>query len=74
MRERERREGARAWGWAGAPGVRGPGPGRAGPHRGTKIHDAHNHRSESNHTTKSETRLGKHAIKHDIRQKRYDLA
>jgi hypothetical protein len=55
-----------------APGARGPG--QAGPHRGTKTHDTHNHRSESNRETKSKTRLGKHAIKHDIRQKKYDSA
>jgi hypothetical protein len=54
--KRERREGARAWGGAGAPGARGPGLGRARPHRGTKTHDAHNHRSESNRETKSAMR------------------
>jgi hypothetical protein len=48
------------------------GQGRAGPHHGTKTHDAHNHRLESNRETKSKTRLGKHTIKHNIRQKKYD--
>jgi hypothetical protein len=48
MRERERREGARAWGRGRAPGACGPeqaGLGRAGSRRGAKTHDTHRHRS-----------------------------
>jgi hypothetical protein len=42
--ERDREEGACTWGGGGgAPGARGPGPGRAGSHRGSKSHDTHNH-------------------------------
>jgi hypothetical protein len=75
--KKERREGRH---------VHEEGQGRAGQGRaelgqaglgrtvGQKTHEAHNHRSESNRETKSETILGKHAIKHDIRQKKYDSA
>jgi hypothetical protein len=75
--KKERREGRH---------VHEEGQGRAGQGRaeigqaglgrtvGQKTHEAHNHRSESNRETKSETILGKHAIKHDIRKKKYDSA
>jgi hypothetical protein len=70
MREKKRREGAGAH--EEGQGARGAWakaePDWVGPHRGTKTHDTHNHRSESNREMKSETRLSTHAIKHDIRQ------
>jgi hypothetical protein len=51
MKERERREGARAWGRGRALGARGPGQAGSGwarPHRGSKSRSTHNHRSETN--------------------------
>jgi hypothetical protein len=63
-------------GGGGAPGARGPRPSRAGlgsvagrnPTART-ITDRN-----SNRGSKSETRQGEHAIKHDIRQKKYASA
>jgi hypothetical protein len=69
---KERQGEGGAHGEGRALGGRGPGPGRAGPHRGTKTHDTHNHGPEYNHETKSETILSKLVIKHDIKQKKYD--
>jgi hypothetical protein len=74
MKERERKEGARAWGRGSAPGACGPE--RAGLGRTAGQNPA------ARTTTvriliremKTKTRLGKHAIKHDIRQKKYDSA
>jgi hypothetical protein len=50
-------------GWVGLGHVVGP-----------KTHDTHNHRSEFDREPKSETRRDEHAIKHDIRQKKYASA
>jgi hypothetical protein len=67
MRERERE---------GAPGARGPGPSWArlghvtGQNPTTRTTTDRNSYRES----KSETRRGEHAIKHDIRQKKYASA
>jgi hypothetical protein len=48
-----------AWGRDRTPGAREPRPGRAGPHRGSKSHGTHNHRSEfkSWNETEQNTRL-----------------
>jgi hypothetical protein len=77
MRERERREGPQGGG-TGARDARARADraelGRAGSRRGAKTHDTHNHRSESDHEPKSKTRRDEHAIKHDIRQKKYASA
>jgi hypothetical protein len=71
MRERERREGARR-GDTGARGTPGQaGPGRAGSRARTVAHNTRDHRSDSNREPKSETRRDEHAIKHNIRQKKY---
>jgi hypothetical protein len=73
MREREARGGvARIGQDRGARARAGPScarPGRVASRRGSKSHDTHNHRSETDRETKFETRLDKHAIKHDIGQK-----
>jgi hypothetical protein len=65
-------EGGHAWG--GARGAR-PGPARAGLGRarsraGTEAHNTHDHWSESNCESKSETRRDGCAIKHHIRRKK----
>jgi hypothetical protein len=61
---------------AGGAGARAgrAGLGWAGLHRGSKSHGTHNQISESNREPKSETRRDEHAIKHDIRQKKYASA
>jgi hypothetical protein len=60
MREREAKGGGAHGKRQDARGERAKvGPDRVWPHRGTKTHDTHNHRSESNRETKSETRLSK---------------
>jgi hypothetical protein len=73
MRGKRPRRGARHGEGQGARGARAKaGPSWAGPHRGSKSRGTHNHRSESKSRNENQTRLGKHAIKHDIRQKKYD--
>jgi hypothetical protein len=52
----------------GAPGARGQGQAE------TEAHNTRDHRSETTRESKSETRRDKHAIKHDIRQKKYASA
>jgi hypothetical protein len=70
MRERERREGAQ-----GRHERQGcAGPGRAGSRAGIEAHNTRDHRSDSNREPKSVTRQDEHAIKHDIRQKKYASA
>jgi hypothetical protein len=69
--ERDREEGGAHGGGGGAPGARGPRPGRAAgrnPTARTTID------RNSNRGSKSETRRGEDAIKHDIRQKKYASA
>jgi hypothetical protein len=76
MRERERREGAPGAHQA-RPGQVRPGragSGRAGSRAGTEANNTRDHISDSNHEPKSETRRDEHAIKHDIRQKKYASA
>jgi hypothetical protein len=77
MRERERREGARAWGRGRALGARGPervGLGQAGLGRTAGQNPAARTTTDRNpiREMKTKTRLGTHVIKHDIRQKKYD--
>jgi hypothetical protein len=49
---------------AGAPGARGPG--WVTPW--VKTHDTHNHQTDSDRETKSQTGRDEHATNHDIRQ------
>jgi hypothetical protein len=55
-------------------------PGARGAHRaglgwaGMETHNAHDHLSETNSESKSKTRRGGRAIKHNIRQKKYASA
>jgi hypothetical protein len=79
MRGRDQGRGAHAWGVAGRQGRAGRGRaklGQAGPHRGSKPHGTHNHRSEFNsqskirNETKQHTRLNmtsdkRNMIQHD---------
>jgi hypothetical protein len=67
--EREARGGGRMGGGAGACGL-----GRAGSRRGSKSHDTHNHRSEIDRETKSETRLSKTHDKNTTLEKKYGSA
>jgi hypothetical protein len=52
----------------------GAGPGRAGSRARMEAHNTHDHGSESNCESKSETRRDEHAIKHNTRQKKYASA
>jgi hypothetical protein len=63
-------------GEAVAPGARRARLDRAGLGRGgrAEAHNTRDHRSETTCESKSETRRDKHAIKHDIRQKKYASA
>jgi hypothetical protein len=57
---KERQGEGRTWGGAGRQGrAAKAGLDRVGPQRGTKTHDTHNHRSESNREMKYETILSK---------------
>jgi hypothetical protein len=56
MRERKRREG-HAWGKGQGRQDARARAGQARSRRGSKSHDTHNRRSETNRETKSETRL-----------------
>jgi hypothetical protein len=67
MRERDQGRGARAWG-QGRQGRAG----RTGPGWVTsriKVHDTHNHQSESGREPKSETGRDEHTTNHDIGQR-----
>jgi hypothetical protein len=61
---------------AGGAGARGPGWAGRGwvASRGQKPTTRTTTDRNPIHEMKTETRLGKHAIKHDIRQKKYDSA
>jgi hypothetical protein len=77
MKERERREGRMGEGQgAGARGPEQAGLGRAGLGCTTGQNPTARTTTDRNpiREMKTETRLGKHAIKHDIRQKKYDSA
>jgi hypothetical protein len=70
MRERETRGGG-AWGGHGRQGRAGRARlGWAGPHRGSKSHGTHNHRSEFNSRSKIRNETKQHTrFKHDVRQR-----
>jgi hypothetical protein len=74
MREREKREGVRAWERGRAPVARGPERAGLGRTVGQNLAARTTAGRKPIREMKTKTGLGKHAIKHDIRQKKYASA